>query len=148
MSAKILSVNVSKKKGVVKDPVPEAILKEDHGIIGDIHAGPGDKQVSFLAQESVDAFQAQTDVCLKKGIFAENITTQGINLRELNLGQIIQINDCILEVSKKGKECHQYCNIAKIAGKCIMPKECIFCRVIKGGKIKPGDEIIVTEASN
>ena len=119
------------------------MLKEEYGIIGDVHAGPGDKQVSFLSKESVDAFQPHTDVCLKHGIFAENITTEAINLRELNLGQRIQINDCILEVSKKGKECHQFCNIAKIAGRCIMPKECIFGRVIKGGTIKAGDEIIL-----
>jgi cyclic pyranopterin phosphate synthase len=145
-SAIVLSVNISKKKGIAKDPVPEVTLKEDWGIVGDVHAGPGEKQVSFLAQESVDAFQPHTDVCLKKGIFAENITTKGINLRELEIGQRLTINDCILEVSKKGKECHQFCNIAKIAGKCIMPKECIFVRVVKGGKIRKGDGIALLPA--
>lgn len=144
--AVVLSVNISKVKGVAKDPVPEAELREDYGIVGDVHAGPGEKQVSFLAQESVDAFQPHTQVCLKKGIFAENITTRGIDLRSLALGQRLMINDCILEVSKKGKECHEYCTIAKIAGKCIMPKECIFCRVVKGGRIRAKDEMKILYA--
>ena len=139
----VLSVNVSEKKGVAKQEVREITLIKDLGIKGDAHAAPGDRQISMLAKESHDRFQPMTNVCLKNGIFGENITTQGIDLLALNIGDKLEIDGCLLEVSKKGKECHAPCSIAKKVGKCIMPKECIFLRVLKGGKIKKGAKIKV-----
>lgn len=140
--ARIISVNISSHKGTPKKSVEKIELKIDQGIVGDAHSGPGIRQVSLLAKESHDRFQPLTDVCLKNGIFGENLTTYGIDLPKLKIGQKLKINNCILEVSKIGKECHTLCGIGKKVGDCIMPKEGIFAKVIIGGEIKKGDEII------
>ncbi len=134
---------MSSKKSVSKEPVKEIRLRKDHGIVGDAHAGPGIRQVSLIAKESHDRFQPMTDVCLKNGIFGENITTEGIALIELPVGTRLKINDCILEVSKIGKECHAPCAIGKEVGNCIMPKEGIFAIVIEEGVIQENDEISI-----
>lgn len=143
MNAYIISVNVSDKRGIKKTPVDEIELIENLGIKGDAHAAPGDRQVSLLAEESYDKFEKQGlgKICLKHGAFGENIITSGIILYKLTIGTQFKINDCILEVSKIGKECHAPCQIGKTMGHCIMPKEGIFVRVIKSGRISKDSTI-------
>ena len=145
---KAVSINISKKKGTPKDSVEKAEFKVNLGIIGDVHAGPGIRQISLLAKESVDRFQKTPliKVCLFDGIFGENIRTQGIELHTLAIGTILKIGDVVLEVSKIGKECLKPCAIARNVGDCIMPKEGIFAKVIKGGTAKPGDEILLSKS--
>ncbi len=140
MSGKVLSINISDKKGIIKKPISEAQFKEDYGIVKDAHAGKGIRQVSLLANESIDKMRAQ-GIELESGMFAENITTEGIELHTLAIGTRLQIGETIQEVSKIGKECHHGCAIKEQTGTCIMPTEGIFTVVIKGGKIKPNDKI-------
>ena len=143
--AKVISVNISKEKHVPKKSIEKGMFKVEHGLVGDAHAGPGIRQVSLLAQESYDEFEKLNlkKVCLKKGIFAENLTTEGIILYKLKIGTKLKINNVVLEISKIGKECHAECTIAKTVGACIMPKQGVFAKVIKDGEIKVGDEIEV-----
>jgi cyclic pyranopterin phosphate synthase len=130
----IVSVNISKDKGTVKTPVNEIILKPDHGVENDAHAGTWHRQVSFLALESIEKMQAQ-GLDVKPGDFAENITTKGVVLYELPVGTKISIGECELEVTQIGKECHTGCEVFKKVGACVMPKEGIFVKVVKGGVI-------------
>jgi MOSC domain-containing protein YiiM len=144
--AKVIAVNISEKKGTTKKSVEKALLIEDFGLQGDAHSGPGKRQVSLLAAESVEKSKAQVkDPNRVKGIcegsFAENITTSGIELYTLPVGTVFKIGEAELEVTQIGKECHSGCEISKIVGKCIMPTEGIFARVVKGGEIKAGDDI-------
>ena len=146
----VTAVNISKKKGTIKKSVEKALLVVDFGLEGDAHGGNWHRQISLLAQESVDKAKAQAkDPNRAKGIcegsFAENITTSGIELHTIPVGTILKIDDAELEITQIGKECHTGCEIAKIVGKCIMPTEGIFAKVIKGGEIKPGDEITVIQ---
>lgn len=138
---KVVAINISEKKGVVKTPIPEGIFKEDFGLVGDAHAGKWHRQVSLLGVESVEKMKKLGIKGLCSGKFAENITTEGINLYELPVGTKLKIGETIQEVTQIGKECHSGCAIAKEVGQCIMPKEGIFTRVLKGGKIKVGDTI-------
>jgi MOSC domain-containing protein YiiM len=144
MSAKVVSVNVSEKKGVRKKPVEEVVLKTEYGIEGDAHASSEwHRQVSLLALESIRKMQA-LGLDVSPGDFAENITTEGIDLVSLPVGAIITIgSETVGEVSQIGKECHTRCAIYYQAGDCVMPKEGIFIKVLKGGKIKKGDAIEV-----
>lgn len=138
--AKVLSINVSDKTGVIKLPVESAEFIEG-GIKGDAHFGLDDiKQVSLLADESVDKMRAM-GLTLDAGVFAENITTQGIELKTLPIGTKLKIGATIQEVSRIGKECHHGCAIRQQTGTCIMPTEGIFTRVLKGGTVKVGDSI-------
>jgi MOSC domain-containing protein YiiM len=139
--AKLLSINISDKKGVVKKPVDEALLIEDFGIENDAHAGKWHRQISLLGQESVDIMIAKGLDFLTPGIFAENLLTEGIVLYELPIGTILRIGGTEHEVTQIGKECHTGCEIKQITGDCVMPREGIFTRVLKGGKIKAGDDI-------
>lgn len=142
---KIVAVSVSKDKGTRKTNVPEAELKEDLGIIGDAHAGAKNRQVSLLAQESIAKMKAK-GLQVVAGDFAENITTQGIDLTSLKVGTKLKIADNILlEISQIGKVCHTRCAIYYQAGDCVMPKEGIFAKVLNGGMIKPQDNIEVIE---
>ncbi|MBU1198784.1 MAG: MOSC domain-containing protein [Nanoarchaeota archaeon] len=145
--AKVLSINISEKKGTSKSPVKEAILKIDHGLVGDAHAASGIRQVSLLAKESHEKMGKHPAIkaCLKNGLFGENITTKGIILHKLPIGTKLKIRGVVLEVSKIGKECHAPCEIMRKAGVCIMPIEGIFAIVKKEGKIKPGDKITVLQ---
>jgi len=137
----VTAVCISKEKGTVKASVPEITVKENHGIIGDAHAGDAHRQVSLLALESVDKIRDRIPN-IEAGAFAENILTNGICLHELQIGTKIHINDTTLEVTQIGKECHNNsCAIKKQTGDCVMPGEGIFASVIKGGKIKPDDLI-------
>ena len=141
----VCSINVSTEKGVVKTPLESAILVTDHGITGDAHAGPGIKQVSMLADESIDKMRAQTADKLHPGDFAENITTRGLVLHGLPIGTRFTIGKAVLEVSKIGKECHHGCAIQQKVGTCIMPLEGIFATVVYGAEIKKGDKICIVE---
>lgn len=144
---KIIAISVSDQKGVRKNNVDSAELKEDFGIVGDAHAGTKNRQVSLLALESIGKMKAK-GLKVKAGDFAENITTEGIDLLSLKLGDKVQLGDeVILEISQIGKECHSRCNIYYQAGDCVMPKEGIFAKVIKGGKVSVGDEIAKKEIS-
>lgn len=138
---KIISLAVSKKKGTRKKIVEEALLIQDHGIEGDAHAGPWHRQVSFLAAESIEKARSQ-GLEVTFGDFAENIATSGIDWQNIPVGTQLRLGDTVLvEVTQIGKECHTRCAIYYKAGDCIMPKEGIFARVLKGGRIRPGDTI-------
>lgn len=143
--AKVKAVCISEKKGEQKHPVEEALLKVDHGIVGDAHAGNWHRQVSLLATESVEKVQKALDFPLKSGDFAENILTEGIELFTLPIGTKLQIGEALGEVTQIGKECHQGCAIRELAGDCVMPREGIFVKVLKEGAVKAGDEIKVIQ---
>ena len=143
MKGKVVSINISAKKGIRKKPIKEAEIITDHGIKDDAHASrTWHRQISLLALESIKKMQ---DLGLKvnPGDFAENITTEGIDLIKLLVGTRMKIGDVEAEVSQIGKECHTRCAIYYQAGDCVMPKEGIFVKVLKGGKIKVGDKIEV-----
>ena len=144
--ASIIAVCQSEKKGTKKKPVPEVTVKEDFGVIGDAHADClTHRQVSLLATESIDKMRAQ-GFDLKPGDFAENITTQGIDLVSLPVGTRVTTGDeVVLEISQIGKECHAACAIRRQVGDCIMPREGIFAKVIRGGRVKAGDSIRKTD---
>lgn len=143
--AKVKAVCISEKKGEQKHPVEEALLKVDHGIVGDAHAGNWHRQVSLLATESVEKVQKALNFPLKSGDFAENILTEGIELFTLPIGTKLQIGEAMGEVTQIGKECHQGCAIRELAGDCVMPREGIFVKVLKEGAVKAGDEIKVIQ---
>ncbi len=140
-TGKILSINVSDKKGIIKTPVDEAIFIEDLGIEGDAHAAKGKRQVSLLGQNSIDKMTAMGVEGLTSGKFAENLTVDGFVLYEFPVGTRLKIGETIQEVSQIGKECHTGCAIKQQVGKCVMPTEGIFTVVIKGGKVKTGDTV-------
>lgn len=139
--ASIVSINVSPNKGTFKYPVAEAALKIDHGIVGDAHAGNWHRQISLLGQESIDRMVAEGAGALSPGMFAENITTEGVTLYELPVGTRLMLGPCLVEVTQIGKKCHQHCEIFKKVGHCVMPLEGIFVKVLSEGIIRPGDEI-------
>ncbi len=145
MQGSIVSINVSDKKGVRKKPVDEVTIAENFGIEGDAHASSDwHRQVSLLALESVKKMQAM-GLKVQPGDFAENITTEGLDLLALPIGTRMRIGgDVIGEVSQIGKECHTRCAIYYEAGDCVMPKEGIFIRILKGGVIRKGDKIDVS----
>lgn len=143
--AKVKAICISEKKGEQKHPVEEALLKVDHGIVGDAHAGNWHRQVSLLAAESVEKVQKVLDFQLKSGDFAENILTEGIELFTLPIGTKLKVGDAVGEVTQIGKECHQGCAIRELAGDCVMPREGIFIKILEEGMVKAGDEIKVIE---
>ncbi|MEG8945721.1 MOSC domain-containing protein [Rosettibacter firmus] len=141
-TGKVVAISISKKKGIPKTNVQSAKLIENFGIEGDVHAGNWHRQVSFLALESIDKMREKGLPNLRPGAFAENITTEFITLPNLEVGTRIQIgNDAILEITQIGKECHSKCAIFTKVGDCVMPREGIFARVIRGGEIFIGDQI-------
>lgn len=144
--AKIVAVCTSRKKGTRKQAVAEGLLKEEHGLIGDAHAGVlPNRQVSLLAVASIDKMRG-LGLKLGPGDFAENITVEGMDLHHLPLGTRLAIgDDVLLEISQIGKECHTACAIRRKVGQCIMPEEGVFARVVRGGQIRPGDEISIGE---
>ena len=145
--AKVVSVNISERKGTLKKPVPQIELKLRHGIVGDAHAGDWHRQISLLAEESVDSMRALSPISLDAGVFAENINTVGIDLKHLPIGTHLRIGETEVEVTQVGKECHNDCAIKKAVGKCVMPTEGIFAVVVKEGTVRPGDEIEILEAA-
>ncbi|MBA7485114.1 hypothetical protein ES707_20649 [subsurface metagenome] len=135
---RVVAVCIGRRRGTVKKAVRSAKFEPDYGIVGDAHAGKGPRQVSILAKESIDDIRA-TIPNLAYGAFAENIVTSGIDYASIAVGdRIILGNDVILEVSQIGKECHTACAIQRLSGDCIMPREGLFCRVLQGGRLKPG----------
>jgi MOSC domain-containing protein YiiM len=139
----ILAVCVSLNKGEKKKDVGKVVLRVGHGIEGDAHAGNWHRQVSLLADESVDTMRGK-GVELKPGDFAENLTVKGIDLKQLVIGQRLQIGKTVvLEITQKGKECHNDCAIKKQVGDCVMPREGVFAKVIEGGEVIVGDSVAV-----
>ena len=144
--AKVVSVNISERKGTLKQPVPQIELKLRHGIVGAAHAGDWHRQISLLAEESVDTMRALSPIPLDAGVFAENINTVGVDLKGLPIGTHLRIGETEVEVTQIGKECHSDCAIKKAVGKCVMPTEGIFAVVVKEGTVRAGDEIEILEA--
>jgi MOSC domain-containing protein YiiM len=141
--AKVIAVNISEKKGVVKHPIEKGFFKVNHGLEGDAHAGNWHRQVSLLGDESIEKVRAMGVKGLCSGKFAENITTEGIILYKLPVGTKLKIGEVIMEVTQIGKECHLGCEIRNLIGDCVMPREGIFTKVLTEGWIYPGDEIEV-----
>lgn len=142
--ANVKAVCISEKKGTRKHEVQSIKVLINHGIAGDAHAGNWHRQISLLAQESIDKLK-KTGLELTPGAFAENIITQGIELISLQIGTKIKIGNTTLEVTQIGKECHNDCEIKRTAGKCVMPTEGIFAIVIEEGEVFPGDSIEIME---
>ena len=143
--ARVVSVNISERKGELKHPVPEIQLKLRHGIVGDAHAGDWHRQISMLAEESVDTMRDKCPIPLDPGVFAENINTVGIDLKHLPVGTRLRIGQTEVEVTQIGKECHNDCAIKKAVGKCVMPTEGIFVIVVTEGVVRAGDDIEILE---
>jgi MOSC domain-containing protein YiiM len=130
----VLSVNVSVRTGEQKRPVKKAVLRENHGIVGDAHAGDWHRQVSLLADEDIETLRGR-GIEIGFGDFAENITTRGIDLAGLPIGARLSIGGTLLEITQIGKECHTGCAISRATGDCVMPRKGVFARVIRGGEI-------------
>jgi len=141
--AKVLAVNISEKKGVIKHPIEKGFFKVNHGLEGDAHAGSWHRQVSLLGVESIEKMKASGIEGLCSGKFAENLTTEGIILYKLPVGTRLKIGEVTMEVTQIGKECHLGCEIRHLVGDCVMPREGIFTKVLVEGWIKAGDDIEV-----
>jgi MOSC domain-containing protein YiiM len=138
---RVVAINISEKKGVPKVTIPEGNFVEGFGLKGDAHGGKWHRQVSLLGIESIEKMKVLGVPDLDPGKFAENLTTEGIVLYELPVGTHLRIGETLHEVTQIGKECHQKCAIFHAVGNCVMPKEGIFTRVLKGGVIRPEDTI-------
>lgn len=137
---KIIAICISEKKGTQKKVVDSGVLRPDWGIVGDAHAGNWHRQVSLLSVEKIEDFRtkgAQVDF----GAFGENLVVEGFDLRNIPVGTRLRAGDAVLEITQIGKECHSHCNIYHTMGDCIMPREGIFAKVVKGGDIFPGTEV-------
>jgi len=138
----IISTNVSSAKGTIKHPQPEITI-DDHGVVGDAHAGPGLRQVSLLAREGIEKFERESKRSFAPGVFAENLTTRGLPVEEVAVLDKLTLGAVSLEVTQVGKECHgDSCAIFREAGRCVMPKEGVFTRVLRGGRVKAGDRLV------
>lgn len=137
---RVAAVCVSKEKGTVKQDVGSARLAEEYGIEGDAHGGFAHRQISLIAAEDIESMKAKLPG-LVPGSFAENITTEGLDLASLRVGDRLEAGECLLEVSQIGKECHSKCEVFRQSGDCVMPEKGIFCRVLRGGNVKTGDSI-------
>jgi MOSC domain-containing protein YiiM len=140
MSGAVLAVCTSSVKGVQKSPVEAATAVADHGLEGDAHAGDWHRQVSLLADESAARIR-DAGVPIEPGDFGENLLTTGIDLANLPVGTRLAVGEVLLEVTQIGKECHTRCAIFDAAGSCVMPTDGIFCKVLRGGRLAPGDPI-------
>ena len=143
--SKVLAISISKHKGTLKNEVSEANFIEEFGIEGDAHAGKWHRQVSLLAFEKIDDFRNKGGN-VDFGAFGENLVVDGIELHKLPVGQQLQVGEVLLEVTQIGKECHDKCAIYYQVGECIMPKNGIFTRVLKGGKVKVGDKCTLIDS--
>jgi MOSC domain-containing protein YiiM len=142
---KVLAVNISEKKGTRKTNINACAVLKDFGLKGDAHSGPWHRQISLLANESIDKMKAK-GLDVGYGDFAENITTEGVDLVHLPIGTIIRIGDhVLLKVTQIGKECHERCAIYYQAGDCVMPREGIFAEVLSEGEITVGNDIIIND---
>lgn len=142
-TGRIVAVCLSERKGTTKTPAPSGVLVEDFGLRGDAHAGAALRQVSLLCERSIDTMRGK-GVELKPGDFAENLTIAGIEIADLPLGARVSLErGAELEIAQIGKECHRGCAIREIVGDCVMPREGVFARVVKGGEVRPGDTFTV-----
>ncbi len=139
---KVISTNISEIRGIQKHNVGKIKLIEDYGIENDAHAGKWHRQVSLLSHEKIEAFRAKGAI-VNDGAFGENIVVSGIDFKNLPVGTRFQCNEVILEMTQIGKECHHGCEIFQKMGDCIMPREGVFAKIIKGGEIAVGDEMTV-----
>ena len=138
---KVMAVNISVKRGTQKVNVHTVKLIENYGLENDAHAGNWHRQVSLLSYEKIEEFKAK-GAPVKDGAFGENLIVQGFDFKTLPVGTRLKCNDVILEITQIGKLCHNGCEIFKIMGDCIMPREGVFARVIQGGVISEGDEMV------
>ena len=138
----IIAVCITDKKGIQQREVPEIELRVGLGIVGDAHAGNWHRQVSLLAEESVDQMRG-LGFDLPPGAFAENLLTRGLALKILPVGTVLRAGTALLAVTQIGKECHNDCAIKQTAGRCVMPTDGIFAVVLKDGTVSPGDDISV-----
>lgn len=136
---KVLAICISEKKGTLKSEISEAKFIEDFGIENDAHAGKWHRQVSLLEFKRIDEFRKK-GANVDFGAFGENLVIEGIELHTLPIGQQIQVGDILLEVTQIGKKCHDKCQIYYQVGECIMPKNGIFTKVLKGGTVRVGDK--------
>lgn len=138
----VVAVCISEKRGTQKKNIKEAVLIENFGIENDAHAGDWHRQVSLLSYDRVEEFRKKgADV--DDGAFGENILVEGIDFKTLPVGTIFRCGDVVLELTQVGKKCHSHCEIYHKVGDCIMPREGVFTKVIKGGKISVGDELLI-----
>ena len=142
--AKVIAVCIREKRGLPKVEKPYIETKVNHGIIGDAHAGDWHRQISLLSLESIDTMRG-LGFDLPNGAFAENIITQGIDVAKLPVGTHLQVGEAQLEITQIGKECHSDCAIKQTTGKCIMPTQGVFAKVVSGGRITSGDAITLLE---
>jgi len=142
MTGRVVSVNVSTRTGEKKEPQAQGELLPEHGILGDAHAGEWHRQVSLLAQESIQKMR-DCGADVGPGAFAENVTTEGLVVHELPVGTRLRLGDSLCEVTQIGKVCHDRCAIFNQVGDCVMPREGIFVRVLEGGTLRPGDAVEV-----
>ena len=141
---KVMAICISEKKGTQKRNVHEALFIEDFGLENDAHAGKWHRQVSLLSYERIQDFKKK-GAPVEDGAFGENLIVSGIDFKNLPVGTRFQSGDVVLEMTQIGKECHSGCEIYKIMGDCIMPREGVFARVIRGGRIREGDGLTVLE---
>ena len=141
---KVIAVCISPEKGTQKTAVAEGSFIEDYGIEGDAHAGKWHRQVSLLSYDKIEAFR-QRGARVENGAFGENLVVEGIDFSALPVGTRLACGDVVLEITQIGKECHHGCAIFQQMGDCIMPREGVFAKVIRGGKICPGDEMTCME---
>ena len=144
--AVIRAICISDQKGTQKYRIPEGTFIEDHGIEGDAHAGKWHRQVSLLSAEKIEAFR-EKGVQVEYGAFGENLVVEGCDLRSLPVGTRFAIGDVLLEMTQIGKECHDHCAIYNVTGDCIMPREGVFAKVLRGGIIREGDALDVIPAA-
>lgn len=142
--SEVLAICTSKHKGTLKTEVEEANFIEEFGIEGDAHAGKWHRQISLLAFEKIDEFRKKGGN-VNFGAFGENLVINGIDLKNLPIGQQLTVGDILLEITQIGKECHDKCAIYYQVGECIMPTNGVFARVLKGGKVKVGDKCILID---
>ena len=140
--AEVIAVCISERKGIRKHEIPSIRVQCGHGIVGDAHAGNWHRQISLLAEESVDKMRA-LGLTLQPGDFAENILTRGLELKSLPIGTRLRVGETLLEVTQIGKKCHNDCEIKKLTGSCVMPTEGIFAIVLQEGEIFSGDTVTV-----
>lgn len=141
---KIIAICISEKRGTEKKNIGECNIIEGFGLENDAHGGNWHRQVSLLSYNKVLDFNERGGA-VEDGAFGENILVEGIDFKTLPIGTIFKCNEVVLELTQVGKECHAHCEIYKRVGDCIMPREGVFAKVIQGGKIKVGDELICLE---
>ena len=138
----VMAVCISREKGTPKENIGQGLLIENWGLEHDAHAGKWHRQVSLLSADKIEEFKDEhPEVTIEPGAFGENLVVSGIDFARMPVGTVIKVGEGVLELSQIGKECHSGCIIARTAGKCIMPTEGVFARVIKGGTVKAGDPV-------